>query len=238
MAHVLTDALILFAGYNLSGDLNAVGVDLEAGEETDTAFGDTFQSRPGGQMADVKLAVAGWYQSAAVNAPDPQTVNAVAAAGVDVTVADTSGTGATAYMMELAGGKYHHGDKVGSVMPFSFDGSGSSGVGACRGRLLLPVTSLSGNTTGTGYQLGAVGAAQKLFTTIHCTVAGTTADVIVESDDNSGFTSATTRSTTTITAVGGTTVAQVSGPVTDDYWRVRVATVTGTFSLAAAVGIK
>lgn len=238
MAYVLTDALILFGGYNLSGDLNKVSIDIEAGEETDTAFGDTYHSRPGGQLCDVKMAVEGWWQSAASAAPDPQAINALGTAGTVVTVADLSTTGATAYLLGVHEGKYTQSDTVGQVRPFTIETSGSSGVGPVRGRLLLPVTSLTGNTTGTGYQLGAVAAGQSVYTTIHVTAAGTTATVIVESDDNASFTSATTRSSTVVTAVGATSVAAVAGAITDDYWRVRVASVTGTFSIAAAVAIK
>lgn len=238
MPYVLTDALILFAGYNLSGDLNKVSVGLSADENTDTAFGDTFHSRPGGQLADVELSAEGWYQSAALNAPDPQAINALGVAGRVVTVCDTSAAGAVAYMLGIHTSKYTHGDQVGAVLPFSLTGSGSSGVGAARGRLLLPSTALSGDTTGTGVQLGAVSASQAVYTSIHCLTAGTTATVIVESDDNSDFSSATTRSSTEITAVGGTGVAPVAGAITDDYWRVRVGSVTGSFVLAVAVGIK
>ena len=238
MPYVLTDALILFAGYNLSGDLNKVGVGLSADENVDTAFGDEYHSRPGGQMADVEFSAEGWYQSAALNAPDPQAVNALGSAGTVVTVADTSDDGATAYLLGLHEAKYSHGDQAGAVLPFSLAGSGSSGAGPARGRLLLPSTALSGDTTGNGVQLGAVSASQKVYTSIHCLTAGTTASVIVESDDNSGFTSATTRSTTVVTAVGGFGVAPVSGAITDDYWRVRVGSVTGSFVLAVAVAIK
>lgn len=238
MSYALTDALILFGGYNLSGDLNEVGMDLEAGEEVDTAFGDSFHSRPGSQLADVKMTASGWWQSATSAAPDPQAVNALGTAGTIITVCDLSTSGATAYMLGVHEGKYTQEDKIGQVRPFGIETSGSSGVGPARGRLLLPVTSLTGSTTGTGYQIGTVSSTQKVYIAIHVTVAGTTADVIVESDDNSGFTSATTRSTTTVTSVGSPTVAAVAGAITDDYWRVRVANVTGTFSIAAAVGIK
>lgn len=238
MPYVLTDALILFAGYNLSGDLNKVGAGLSAGENTDTTFGDEYHSRPGGQMADVEFSAEGWYQSAELNAPDPQAINALGAAGTVVTVADTSDDGAVAYLLGLHESKYSHGDQVGNVLPFSLTGAGSSGVGPARGRLLLPSTALSGDTTGTGVQLGTVSASQKVYTSIHCLTAGTTASVIVESDNNSDFSSATTRSTTVVTAVGGFGVTPVAGSITDDYWRVRVGSVTGSFVLAVAVAIK
>lgn len=238
MAYALTDALILFGSYNLSGDLNKVGVDLSAGEETDTTFGDTFHSRPGDQLADVTMMAEGFWQSAASDAPDPVAVNALGAAGTVVTVADVSTTGATAYLLGVHEGTYTQSDEIGAVRPFTLACSGSSGRGPVRGRLLLPVTSVTGDANGTGYQLGAVASDQFAYISIHVLSAGTTADVIVESDDNANFTSATTRSTTTVTTAGTPTVSPVAGAVTDDYWRVRTANVTGTFSIAVAVGIK
>lgn len=238
MAYALTDALILFGGYNLSGDLNKVGVDLSAGEETDTTFGDTYHSRPGGQLADCTMTAEGYWQSATSAAPDPVAVNAHGAAGTTVTVCDLSTSGAAAYLLGVHEGKYTQSDTVGQVRPFTLECSGSSGYGAVRGRLLLPVTTVTGNSNGTGYQLGTVAASGYVYIAIHVLTAGTTADVIIESDDNSNFTSATTRSTTTVTTTGTPTVARVAGAITDDYWRVRTANVTGTFSIAVAVGIK
>ena len=236
MAYALTDALILVGGYNLSGDLNKVSLDLEGGEETDTTFGDSFHSRPGNQMADVKMSATGFWQSAAAAAPDP-VVNSALGTSSLVTVGASSAVGSTAYLLGMHTGKYSMENTIGSVSSFSLDTSGSSGFGPARGLLML-ATTLSGSTTGSGFQLGAVSATQDVYIAIHVTVAGTTADIIVESDDNSGFTTATTRSTTTATTTGGAVVAPVSGAITDDYWRVRVANVTGTFLIAVAVAIK
>lgn len=237
MAYALTDALILMGGYNLSGDLNQVTVSLEAGEETDTTFGDTFHSRPGGQVGDVKMSASGFFQSASSAAPDPVAIAALGTAGTLVTVADTSAVGSTAYLLGVHEGKYAIDNTHGAVSAFTLETSGSAGFGVARGKLMLAST-LSGSTSGTGYQLGAVASNQKVYIAIHVTVAGTTADIIIESDDNSGFTSATTRSTTTATTTGGAVVTPVNGPITDDYWRVRVANVTGTFLIAVAVAIK
>ena len=238
MAYALTDALILFSSYNLSGDLNKVGVDLSAGEETDTTFGDTYHSRPGGQLADVTMSAEGFWQSAASAAPDPVAVNALGSAGTTVTVADLSTSGAAAYLLGVHEGTYTQKDEIGAVRPFTLACSGSSGTGPIRGRLLLPVTTVTGNSNGTGYQLGTVGSSAYMYAAIHVLAAGTTADIIIESDDNANFTSATTRSTTTVTTTGTPAVGPVAGAITDDYWRVRTANVTGTFSIAVAVGIK
>lgn len=108
-----------------------------------------------------------------------------------------------------------------------------------RGQLLLPKQAAAGNVTGTGVQLGDIAATERLYAAVHCFVdAGTSCDVIIESDDNSGFTTPTTRSTTAVTAVGGTWV-EVAPTITDTWWRVRVANVVGgSFTLAALVGIQ
>lgn len=233
----LIDAAIFVAGYDTSGDLNEVGLSVEVDEKEDTCFGDTYRSRIAG-LGSADLTGKGFWQSAALNAPDPQAMNNLAVSDRVATVAATTSDLAAAWMLQVNQLKYGLGDKIGEVMPFTLDAKNSSGYGAVRGRLLKPKTTVTGNTNGTGLQLGAVSATQYLYTAIHCFTAGTTADIIVESDDNSGFTSATTRSTTTITAVGGTWVTRVAGAITDDYWRVRTANVTGTFSVAVAVGIR
>jgi hypothetical protein len=92
---------------------------------------------------------------------------------------------------------------------------------------------------GTGYQLGAVAATQYLYGALHIFTAGTTITVVLESDDNAGFSSATTRATLgPLTTTGGTWATRVAGAITDDYYRFRVTAITGTFSVAGSAGIK
>jgi hypothetical protein len=85
-----------------------------------------------------------------------------------------------------------------------------------------------------------VGATQFLYGALHLFgSAATTITVVLESDDNVNFTSATTRITFgPLTAVGGTWGARVSGAIADDYYRFRVTAITGTWSAAAVFGIK
>lgn len=234
----LIDATIFYAGYDTSGDLNEVGLDVEFDPKETTAFGGGgYRARKAG-LGTAAFAGKGWWQSDTLNAPDPQAAANLGVADRVLTVTPTGADGAAAWFLQAAQFKYSLGDKVGEILPFTLDASNSSGYGAVRGTLLKPKTTISGNTNGTGQQLGAVGATQFLYTSIHVFSAGTTADIIVESDDNSGFSSATTRSTTTVSAVGGTWVTRVAGAITDDYWRVRTANVTGSFSIAVAVGIR
>ena len=114
-----------------------------------------------------------------------------------------------------------------------------------RGVLLHPGSaSRTSSGTGTGRQLGAVSATQKMYAALHVLhAAGASADqsltVIVQSDDNSGFTSPTTRISFTAATTVSEQFSSVDGAVTDDYWRVSY-TVSGTsptFKFAVTAGI-
>jgi len=100
------------------------------------------------------------------------------------------------------------------------------------------------NGSGTALQLGAVSSSQCVYANLHVLgVSGTstpTLTVTVQSDDNSGFTTPTTRGTFVArTAIGGESL-RIVGPFTDTYWRVGW-TITGSspsFLFLAAIGIE
>lgn len=133
--------------------------------------------------------------------------------------------------------------ETGQLAPFSLSMVGK-GNPLVRGQVMHPTTSArtsSGN--GTGYQLGALTAAQSIFLALHVTaISGApTFAVILESDDNADFTSATTRITSAnYSAATGSEWQYLAGAVTDDYWRVRWTVSGGTdpsISFLAVVGI-
>lgn len=155
-----------------------------------------------------------------------------------VSVSETGGDGDVAYTFESFESQLSPiGGSVGDMDAVSVTAMARSGVGAVRGTILHPESDVSGAANGTGRQLGTVAAGEKLYTSIHALSVGTTVDVIVESDGDSGFGTPTTRSSTTVTAEGATWVAPVDGAIGDDWWRVRFANVTGTSRLAVIVGI-
>ena len=120
----------------------------------------------------------------------------------------------------------------------------ASGAPMVRGLLIHPGSaSRTSSSTGTGQQIGAVGATQSLYAALHVlSVAGTatpTVTVKVQSDDNASFTSATDRITFTAATAVGYQWGSVAGAVADDYWRVSY-TISGTnpvFSFAVVAGI-
>ena len=113
-----------------------------------------------------------------------------------------------------------------------------------RGTLMnAPATAITATGTTAGQQLGAVSASQRLYAALHVlSASGTspTMDVVIQSDDNGSFTSATTRITMT-QATGITSQwSSVAGSITDDYWRASITiggSDTPTFTYALVLGI-
>jgi hypothetical protein len=95
---------------------------------------------------------------------------------------------------------------------------------------LTSLATVTATGNGTGFQLGAVSASQRMCAAVHFLTAGGTTPsitVIIESDDNAGFTTPTTRITFTAATAKGAQYSSVLGAITDDYWRARW-TVSGT----------
>lgn len=132
---------------------------------------------------------------------------------------------------------------VGELAMGSNSAKTSSGPIA-RGLLLHPSNvSRTSSSVGTGRQMGAVVAGKKIYAALHViahTGTSETLDVKIQSDDNSGFTTATDRITFT-QAVGVTSeFKSLAGAITDDYWRISY-TIGGSgspgFTFAVTAGI-
>ena len=132
---------------------------------------------------------------------------------------------------------------VGELAMCSTDSTVTNGP-LVRGKLIHPSSvARTSSSTGTGRQLGAVIAGKSLYAALHViSVSGTspTLDVIVQSDDNAGFTTPTTRVTFSQTGVVGAQWGSVAGAVTDEYWRISYTiggSDTPTFAFAVTAGI-
>lgn len=122
------------------------------------------------------------------------------------------------------------------------DMAGTNISGGAAGQLVRGIIEFNGSNsssaTTTGSQLGAVASGERIYANLHVTAAaGTTLDVIVQSDDNGSFTSPTNR--ITFTQATGITSEHLSlaGAVTDDYWRISYTIAGGSFTFAVALGI-
>lgn len=239
---VLTNAVVYVAGYDLSGDFNSVALASGAAEVNDTMFGDTTESAAGG-LKTATMEVRGAWNGGADN--DKVLFDRIGLANVPVMSAAAGGdAGEAAYFMQALAANFQTFGAVGELMPMSLSARASGGTPLVRGTVLYNDT-ITATANGTAYQVGAASASQKLYAALFILddPAGTdpTLDVVIQSDDNSGMSSATNRITfAQQTARGAVWATPVSGAITDDYWRASI-TVGGTgspsFRVAVVLGI-
>lgn len=232
------------SGYDLTGDTNGTDLNIEYDELDTTVFGNNGRRRIAG-LEQVESTVRGPWQSAASGAIDPTAFVGLGSTVEVVTQTPTGTEGDVAWLWQAKRFTYQIGGQVGEVFPYemkmlSTKGAGATAVGAVRGRLLKAPGSISATgVTGSVVQAGAVASGEYLYFVVHCFAIGTSFTLQLQSDNASNFPSATMRATSpSITAVGGTWVTRVAGPITDDYWRINVSAATGTSTIAASVGIK
>lgn len=238
---MLQDVTTWVAGYDFTTDLNQVSLSTSVDDLDATTFGGGgYRARRGG-LRSVEASYSGFWQSATTDAPDPQAFTSLGTVDQAVTIANDDAEGSAAFMFQ--GGKFSYNllGQIGEVVPFDLDMMGSHGAsGLVRGQVTKAKGSVSATgATGTGVNLGAVSATQFLYATFHVFgTPGTTITATVQSDDNAGFTTPTTRITFgPITTAGGTWGTRVAGALTETHYRLNVTAITGTFSIAAAIGI-
>lgn len=241
---VLTNCQVWTGGYDLTSEANQISISAKVDDQDTTTFSNSgYKTRVGG-LKDIEANCEGLYNAAPALAS--QDLDAFSKLGVPdevFTAAPDAAQGSIAYMFQAGRFSYEFFGPVGEVAPFKLQALGTNNAGVIRGQNAAPKASV--NATGAlggagGVQLGLVGAAQFLYAGIHVFSAGTTITVQVQSDDNSGFSSATTRGTIgPITATGGYWMTRVAGAIaTDTFWRFNVSAITGTFSIAGAIGIQ
>lgn len=146
---------------------------------------------------------------------------------------------APAYVVKALGTDIKLFTSIGEVLPWSLSASGSSQTG--HGAFLYsPASAITGTGNGTAVQVGAVASGKSMLAALHvvATTGSPTLDVVVQSDDNSGMTSATDRITFTQATAKGSQFKSVAGAITDDYWRVKLTFGgTGSITVAVAVGV-
>jgi hypothetical protein len=244
---VMVDCRIYLASADLTGFSNKQewSSDIEDLDKTTFASGGA-KERTGG-LFDTTANVDCFWQAGDKSMPDDAFWDNLGVATVPYTVVPTLGTvGSLAYLTRMleCSIKPLSGD-VGKLLKASGELKGN--WPPIRGTVLHPQgTARSTTGTGTAQQLGALSATQSLYVNLHAlSVSGTTPSLTVkiQSDDNSGFTSATDRGTFNAeTALGRGQTMKIDGAVTDDWWRVAF-TISGTtpsflFACAAGIGPK
>lgn len=103
-------------------------------------------------------------------------------------------------------------------------------------------TSTPGTAYGTSHNLGAVSATQRVYASIHVLTRGGTGTLAVEliSDDNSGFTTPTTRATFTAVSSRTAEFKSVAGAIADTWWGLSLTVGGGSpsFQVRGFIGIQ
>lgn len=246
---VVSNALVLAGGYNLSGVANAAAVSERADLRDATVLASTGRVRKAGLPA-ATARVEGFFEGTAEAGLDA----GLALVDVPLSIAHRDAEGEVAYFFKaIYADLLALGGTIGEMARMSLTAESSSGAkdspmsGAVsraliRGYLGTHQTAAVASGTGTGFAISAVGAAQYLYGALHVYGAGAadTLDVVIESDDNAGFTSATTRITfAQKTAIGYEWATPVAGAIADTYWRVKwtIGGVDPSFAFAVVLGI-
>ena len=243
---ILKNCKFYLDGYDFSGSSNALSLTREVDEVECTVWGDAaHRFMPG--LEHVKFEHQGYASSDGTSDQEDIMYAKLSTASVPMMVCPTTGAVNTqAHFCPQMQSKYQWGGTVGEMNAFTVSGVGQ-GQPLILGRIMMTGAKTS-TTTGTAYELGAVTAATNyLYAQLHVFAqSGTspTLDVIVESDDAEGFSSAATR--ITFAQIAGASVptavwaTPVAGAITDTWWRVK-ATLGGvnpSFTFAIAVGIR
>lgn len=238
--HVLQDASVWVHDIAIHDITHTLQFSTSREAKDSTVFGNTARSNKPGLMV-AQVSVQGYADMTTFD--DDLYDIYDNATTTPVSLSATSADGDTAYTLRtLTASLSPLGGQVGDMAAVSLEAQGRAGVRPVRGTILHAETARTTTGVGTGRQLGTVVAASSVYGALHVVAAsGTTPtlNVVVQSDDNSGFTSPTTRLTFT-QATGKTGEWQsAAGAITDDWWRVSY-TIAGTspsFTFAAVVGI-
>lgn len=243
----LTHCNIFVGGLDLTGDANMVKIEASKEVRDRTVFGNVARIRTMGGLAEINFAAAGFHNDDAAGqdvnfranwATDSicTTVMIPAASGTPVAVGDR------AWFFKGVQPQYVTGEAQGNDLLWNLSmQGGSTGYPLCFGYVLnAGTTAIIDDGNGTGYQIGTIAANQKGYALMHVVSvsSGDSIDVIIQSDDNAGFTSAITRFTfSNFNAVGAQFLTPLPGPIDDDYWRA-VYNVSGeAVSIKAAISL-
>lgn len=233
---ILRNVRLFAGGADLTSVNNSVELASEVEEKETTNFGDydsatdkTWKSVQGG-LASTSLSGKGQWEAGDAGKVDDAMWAGMGLVDAWTACPHTAADGALAWVLKAMQSSYKLGDEVGEVAPWEAEAMGSAPL--ARGVVAHPPgTARIADGTGTAYELGAVTAAQSLYANLHVlSVAGTSTPTItvrVESDDTSGFTSATTRLTFAAATARDGQALSVAGAITDTWWRAAW-TITGS----------
>lgn len=237
----LVNAFSYVDSHDFTGDSNALTFNGSAAELDRTTFrSQGWRTLAGGGLKTGEFTMGGLWQ-AGTDQVDPVAFGDLGADGRVVTFGPEETEGGPAYIWQGGNFNYVLGGNVGDLAPFTLAGRNTESVGVVRGRLAKAMASVNATgVLGSVLNLGAVGAAQFLYSTLHIFgTPGSTITVQIQSDDSSGFASPTTRATFgPFTTAGGRWMTRVAGAIADTHYRFNVSAITGAFIVAGAIAVQ
>jgi hypothetical protein len=236
---VLLNTVMYAGGYDFSADINKALLEIEAEAKDATTFGSGGWTELLAGLRKTDFSMEGLWE-AGTNTVDPEAFSQFGGTEQVHMLAPAGSEASVAYGWRAARFKYSVGGEVGEIAPFSLTSQGSGAQGAVRGQLAKAKGTVSATgQAGSVLTLGAVGAAQFVYAGLHVFgTPGTTITVQVQSAPLVNFASPTTRGTIgPVTAAGGTWMTRAAGAITDQFWRLNVSAITGTFTVAGWIAV-
>lgn len=239
----LTDVHVYLDHYDLTCYLPELQLVMEAEALDETTFCDDNRTFKAGLLHNT-LSYKGFLDTAEINASTDDSIEQLHFSRVSletplITIAPNGGAaGDIAYFGEWNLASYSPAGEVGQLI--QFDVAAEMRGKLSRGQLMRAVaTAVTGDTTTSKYQLGAVPAGSRLVAIVHCTeFDGTSLDIDVRSDANAGAGGETVRgSFTQLTDVGSERIV-IAAPITDTYWDVDITFVGTSAKVAIALAIQ
>jgi hypothetical protein len=233
--NAIKNGLVRLGGYDLTGDVNAIALSYGAVALDATSLGNLSRNFMGG-LKTTKCVVKGFW-----NATNGGAEFADMGLTDILTVGFTKTEGGIVYFQKGMIAQYTTGDQVGKVLPFSLTAEAAGDL--IRGTLVANKSAIAATGFGTGFQLGAVLAAQSVYAALHVTAAtgaGEDDVVIVQSSVDNTFASPTTRLTFAGALAIGAQLISAAGPITDTWWRVgyTISGSTPSFDFTTSIGIQ
>lgn len=220
----LKDILLLVGKHNLSSLINKINLNSEVAKEDSTTLDSIGWREFTPTMKEGKWSYGGYWAADGTNSDPDSTLfaalgTASPATAIKPAVLGTPAVGDIAYFMNGCSGKHEFGGSVGELAKMSLELWGTSPT--LRGKLLDRQAAATATGNGTAQQHTAVSATQRLYYAVHV-VGGTagTLDLVIESDNAGGFGSAATVVALPQFTGPGSVFGYVSGPITDDYFRI------------------
>jgi hypothetical protein len=238
VAEIMRDAGLWVREFDLQRSMNRVEFSLDYPAVDCTTFGS------GGRTFAIDVPRAPFTAAGyPINdAADTALFDLAGETDLTLTAAVEREIGAVAFTGSILDTRYSSNFAIGAVRGFEMAGE-MSRRSFGRGSILHLGSAVAATGAGDDQELKAIGASFMAFATLHVTaVTGTpTFTGRVESDSDTAFTTPTTRATFAgiIGPALGSELIQISGPVTDTFWRFAwIIAGTGTVTFAAAIGFE